>query len=85
MTVLENALVWLYVKTWGAIGEHLINENDLWNFGAPDLETAITRLAYARKRKFKKEEKSELEQDLTNLIMDRLNSGVRGVDNFSGK
>ena len=71
MTVLENALVWLYVKTWGAIGEHLINEKDLWNFGAPDLETAITRLAYPRKRKFKEEEKSELVKDLTDLIMEK--------------
>ena len=71
MTILENALVWLYVKTWGRFGEHLINEKDLWNFGAPDLETAITRLAYPRKRKFQEKEKSELVQGLTDLIMEK--------------
>ena len=71
MTVLENALVWLYVKTWGLFGEHVINEKDLWNFGAPDLETAITRVAYPRKRKFKDEEMSERIKDLTDLIMEK--------------
>ena len=84
MTIQENALVWLYVKTWGAFGEHLINEKDLWNFGAQDLETAITRLAYPRKRKLQEKEKSERVEALTDLIMVRLNSGVMGVDNFSG-
>ena len=49
MTKLENALIWLYVKTWGSFGEIDIKE-DLWNFTANDLETAIMGLAYPRKK-----------------------------------
>ena len=41
MTKLENALVWLFVKTWGKFGEHVIQEKNLWNFGGDDLETVI--------------------------------------------
>ena len=50
MTKLENALVWLYVKTWGKFGDHVMDKKDLWNFGADDLETAIMGIAYPRKR-----------------------------------
>merc|ERR1712150_55937 len=50
MTNIENALIWLYVKTWGKFGEHII-EQDLWNFTGNDLETAIMCLAYPRKRR----------------------------------
>ena len=51
MTKLENALVWLYVKTWGRFGEHVIKEN-IWNFSANDLEKAIMGLAFPRKKIF---------------------------------
>ena len=66
MSKLENALVWLYVKTWGKFGEHVIQETELWNFGAEDLETIIMTLALPRKRK-----KTERFQALTNLIMEK--------------
>ena len=66
MTKLENSLVWLYVKTWGRFGDHVINEKDLWQFGDDDLETVIMGLAFPRKN-----EKSELAKALTDLIMEK--------------
>ena len=71
MTNLENALVWLYVKTWGKFGEHLIKEKELWNFSAQDLETALMGLAYPRKRKNQENEKSDRVKALTKLIMEK--------------
>ena len=67
MTKLENALVWLYVKTWGKFGDHVAQEKDLWKFGCDDLETVIMGLAFPRK----KEEKAERVQGLTDLIMEK--------------
>ena len=67
MTKLENALVWLFVKTWGKFGEHVIQEKNLWNFGGDDLETVIMGLAFPRK----KEKKTERVQALTDLIMEK--------------
>ena len=72
MTKLENALVWLYVKTWGKFGDHVIVEKDLWNFHDHDLETAIMSIAYPRKRK---KSKPERVQALTNLIMEKFEQG----------
>ena len=66
MSKLENALVWVYVKTWGKFGDHVIGEKDLWNFGADDLETAIMTLAFPRKR-----ETTDRYQALTDLIMEK--------------
>ena len=66
MTKLENALVWLYVKTWGKFADHVIAEKALWNFGSEDLETAIMGLAFPRKN-----EKAERVQALTDLIMEK--------------
>ena len=66
MTKLENALVWLYIKTWGKFGEHVIKEKDLWQFGDGDLETVIMGLAFPRKK-----EKSELVEALTGRIMEK--------------
>ena len=66
MTKLENALVWLYIKTWGKFGDHVIKEKGLWNFGAVDLETVIMTLAFPRKR-----EKTERFQALADLIMEK--------------
>ena len=74
MTNLENALAWLYVKTWGKFGEHVIKE-DIWNFSANDLETAVMSLAYPRKRKAKGKDKSERLQALTDLIMEKFETG----------
>ena len=70
MTNLENALIWLYVKTWGQYGEHVIKERDLWNFSVNDLETAIMSLAYPEKT-----EKSERVQALHDLIMEKFEEG----------
>ena len=64
MTNLENALVWLYVKTWGKFGDHVMKETSVWSFGAQHLEAAIMGLAYPRKK-----EQSERVKALTDLIM----------------
>ena len=71
MSNLENALVWLYVKTWGQFGDHVIKEKGLWNFGAQDLETAIMGLAYPRERKIRENEKSVRVKALNDLIMEK--------------
>ena len=72
MSKLENALIWLYVKTWGLQGQHVIDEDALWNFSGEDLESAIVGIAYPRTNK-KVEEKSEdsitLMEELKKLIM----------------
>ena len=36
MTKAENALMWLYVKTWGLQGQHVIEKDDIWNFGGAE-------------------------------------------------
>ena len=41
MTKIENALMWLYVKTWGLQGQHVFDKYEMWNFGGEDLEEAI--------------------------------------------
>ena len=66
MTNLENALIWLYVKTWGKFGDHVIEEKDLWTFSASDLETVVTGLLLPRTK-----QKTERMQALTDLIMER--------------
>ena len=66
MTKLENALVWLYVKTWGKFADHVIAEKALWNFSSEDLENVIMGLAFPRKTK-----KAERVQALTDLIMEK--------------
>ena len=75
MTKIENALVWLYVKTWGKFGDHVIVEKDLWNFHDDDLERAIMGIAYPRKKS-----KPGRIQALTDLIMDKFEQG--GVTAF---
>ena len=49
MSKIEKALVWLLVKTWGLQGQHVLDEEALWNFGSEDLELAIMRIAFPRK------------------------------------
>ena len=74
MTKLENALIWLYAKTWGEFGNHVVDEKDLWKFGVGDLETAIMSIAYPRKR-----EETERVQALTDLIMEKFEEGGRAA------
>ena len=66
MTNLENAVMWLYVKTWGKFGDHVIEEKDLWHFSVSDLETVITDLAFPRTK-----EKTDRVQAFTDLIMEK--------------
>ena len=80
MSKLENALVWLYVKTWGKFGEHVIKEKELWNFGADDLETIIMTLALPRKR-----QKTERFQALTNLIMEKFEQDCMALYEWAAK
>ena len=51
MTKIENALIWLYVKTWGLQGQHVIDEEELWNFGREDLESALLKKRLSPKAK----------------------------------
>ena len=41
MTNLENAMMWLYVKSWGPKAHHVLDDANLWNFGGEDLEAFI--------------------------------------------
>ena len=66
MTKLENALIWLYMKTWGKFGDHITEENDLWNFSGDDMEKVIVGLAFPRKK-----EKTERVKALADLIMQK--------------
>ena len=50
MTKIENALVWLYVKSWSLFGQHMIDEKNLWNFGGEDLEAALNAVTYGRQK-----------------------------------
>ena len=58
----ERALMWLYVKTWNAYGDHLIQykkyitsasfwekEEGLWAFDEDDLISALCIMAYPKK------------------------------------
>ena len=65
MTKMENALMWLYVKTWGLQGQHMIDYQEVWNFGGEDLMEAIIGLAYPME--MRKEAKGEAESN-ENLV-----------------
>ena len=69
MTKIENALIWLFVKTWGLQGQHVIDKDELWNFDPNDLESAIISIAYPRKNKKNDENKVLLTEELKTLIM----------------
>ena len=73
MTKIENALMWLYVKTWGPKGEHVLNDEQLWHFGGEDLEAAIIRTSYPKKK-----DSTERIHDLTKLINGRFDK----IDDF---
>ena len=66
MTKIENALVWLYVKSWNNFGQHVLDEKDLWNFGGDDLEAALKGITFPRKN-----DKTERITELNKLIMER--------------
>ena len=70
MSNLENALVWLYIKTWGKFGDHVIKEKDLWKFDAEHLEAAIMGLTHPSKKY-----KNELVKALSGLIMKKFEGG----------
>ena len=74
MTKIENALLWLYVKSWNQFGQHIIDEKSLWNFGGEDLEAALTAVTYARQKGT-----TELTKELKNLIMERFDDNMAFV------
>ena len=75
MSRLENALIWLYVKTWGAQGQHVLDQHGIWKFRPDDLDAAIMGIAYP-----KKDTKSDRIKDLQDLILGRFETG--GLDEF---
>ena len=78
MTKLENALIWLYLKIWGKFGDHVIEEKDLWNFGADDLETVIKSVAYP-----KESEATDRVQALTDSIMEKFDQDRSAFSEWS--
>ena len=66
MTNIENALMWLYVKSWGLKGQLILDVTDLWNFGGEDLEAALFKTSYCKKK-----DSTERMDDLTNLVIGR--------------
>ena len=66
MTNIENALMWLYVKSWGPNGQHVIDDEKLWNFGGEDLEAAIIKTSYPKKKG-----STERIDNLTKLVIER--------------
>ena len=88
LTKIENALIWLYVKTWGLQGQHVIDEDALWNFDGEDLESAIIGIAYPRKKKQidkKGEDKPTLIDELRKLIMGKFDEDKNAFYEWSQK
>jgi len=88
LTKIENALIWLYVKTWGLQGQHVIDEDALWNFSGEDLESAIIGIAYPRKNDKldeKAEDKLSLIDELRKLIMDKFGDDKNAFYEWSQK
>ena len=75
MTKVENALIWLYLKTWGLQGQHVIEKDELWNFGGEDLEEAIIGIAYPR---IKQNENGGGENDSQEDLVDSLKKLIMG-------
>ena len=75
MSKLENALIWIYVKTWGLQGQHVIDQHGIWKFSKTDLNAAIMGIIYPTEDK-----PSERVQDLKNLIMGKFENG--GLSEF---
>ena len=68
MTKIENALMWLYVKSWGVQGQHVIDKDQMWNFGGDDLEEAIMGIAYPRRKKPGNKDEDENKEDLVESL-----------------
>ena len=68
MTKVENALMWLYVKTWGLQGQHVIEKDEIWNFGGEDLKEAIIGIAYPQKKKAENSDEVENKEDLVDSL-----------------
>ena len=68
MTKIENALMWLYVKSWGVQGQHVIDKDQMWNFGGDDLEEAIMGIAYPRRKKTENRDEDENNEDLVESL-----------------
>ena len=66
MTKTENALMWLFVKSWGPNGKHVLDDENLWKFGGEDLEAALIKTLYPKKM-----DSTERIDDLTKLIIGR--------------
>lgn len=68
MTKVENALMWLYVKTEGLQGQHVIDKEELWNFGGEDLQEAIIGIAYPIRKKDEAKDEVETQEDLVESL-----------------
>ena len=68
MTKIENALMWLYVKSWGVQGQHVIDKDQMWNFGGDDLEEAIMGIANTRRKKTENRDEDENNEDLVESL-----------------
>ena len=77
MSKLENALVWLYAKTWDLHGQHVLDQYGLWTFGSDDLNDAIMGLAYP-----KRNDGDGRVQELKDLIMGSPRFENGGLDEF---
>ena len=66
ITTTEKALMWLYMKSWGPNGQHVLDDRNLWDFGGEDLEAAIMKIGYPKKK-----DSTERIDELTKLIIGR--------------
>ena len=78
MTKIENALAWLYLKSWSNFSQHLLDIPNLWNFGGEDLEAALTELSYENK-----DHQSERCTQLKIMIMERFDNNMSDFVNWS--
>ena len=78
MTKVENALMWLYVKSWNNYGQHVLDQIGLWNFGGEDLEAALLGLVYQGKKR-----KTERSNALNELIMERFGNSTNNFSEWS--
>ena len=60
--------MWLYVKSWGVQGQHVIDKDQMWNFGGDDLEEAIMGIAYTRRKKTENRDEDENKEDLVESL-----------------
>ena len=82
------ALIWLYVKTWNAYGEHIIEykkyvkktaflyNDDLWTFEDKDMNAALVTMAYPKRGETRIEDSSTMEKakELKDMILERFDN-----------